>query len=933
MKLKDSKMNQRLLAYFMCIILYCGCTQSEVVTGDTYGKGKEVSACLRLNILSSTITQTRSMSFTTKGTTETDSVSVTPGNDVTKSTTDPGETADKTIQNLWAGQYNGAGELVAEEYFSSLPTQESVNLPLKRIEGTSHVWVVANAGNLLGKVSTETALKSLTTSDAFTGEGLPVSNLCIMTGMWSGTTTENISADIQLKRSVAKIKFTYSVGGENFSFTPSTLELCHVPVQMKYIGDETPVQLSGDEDFKTYAVASPGNSGTHCWYIPENPAGTGSNVDGVATNKTGEGVTHATCIRLTGEAVQDGVTYGDVVFTLYPGNGNNDYNIVRNGLYTIDIKLTGIDFSDKRVTVGTVPEMQDPENLGAEKGATGIFQVTTRPGLSWSFVIPSWLSAVVGDQTYESGTRLDFIGPYKVNFETTTANPRAEIRETSFTVGEKQITVKQNPSSLAAGSSIELSAEGNSVGSSTFKATKGLPWSASLSSEWGSWLAWNGQVPVSGADATGEDETLAVKAAFSNPSSSNRTGTILLKGGDAISDAGYIDLTGSISVTQAGATISVTDPSSNPGPEASSKLSDSFVATCDLPWVATVTNGTEWLSLLSPQNGTTGAGSQTLNYATSLNLNASERKGAITIRVGNEAGDSHPGPSANITVTQKGSVFDVVPVTLELESKAGSGTVTISGTKDLPWTVVRSSGSEEISVASPSEGVLSAGSQTLTFNASENTGSARSATFTVAVTGGDHSKTVRVKQESARELLVINQSLADAYKQWVQTGVSKNYSLTTHPPFKYDGGNYTGNSGTDRPGTSSSACTISKPYTIEVEDTQKQELVTYYGGAAVNYCKTLGDEWRVPTMIELFAMWQTCKGSNNDACDDEAASTKLGAKFLEGWYWSSSVLGMGQSDWLAKRAGMYMKDGQFSYVFGDANTTPYAIRCVRDINN
>lgn len=917
MKLKDSKMNQRLLAYFMCIILYCGCTQSEVVTGDTYGKGKEVSACLRLNILSSTITQTRSMSFTTKGTTETDSVSVTPGNDVTKSTTDPGETADKTIQNLWAGQYNGAGELVAEEYFSSLPTQESVNLPLKRIEGTSHVWVVANAGNLLGKVSTETALKSLTTSDAFTGEGLPVSNLCIMTGMWSGTTTENISADIQLKRSVAKIKFTYSVGGENFSFTPSTLELCHVPVQMKYIGDETPVQLSGDEDFKTYAVASPGNSGTHCWYIPENPAGTGSNVDGVATNKTGEGVTHATCIRLTGEAVQDGVTYGDVVFTLYPGNGNNDYNIVRNGLYTIDIKLTGIDFSDKRVTVGTVPEMQDPENLGAEKGATGIFQVTTRPGLSWSFVIPSWLSAVVGDQTYESGTRLDFIGPYKVNFETTTANPRAEIRETSFTVGEKQITVKQNPSSLAAGSSIELSAEGNSVGSSTFKATKGLPWSASLSSEWGSWLAWNGQVPVSGADATGEDETLAVKAAFSNPSSSNRTGTILLKGGDAISDAGYIDLTGSISVTQAGATISVTDPSSNPGPEASSKLSDSFVATCDLPWVATVTNGTEWLSLLSPQNGTTGAGSQTLNYATSLNLNASERKGNITIRVGNGAEDAHPGPVANISVTQQGSVFEVLIPVLEIEADGGTLTGSVNATTGLAWKIEPET-NNGITV-SPTSGN---GNETLSFTASKNIDLARIGNFTISVLSANPSREVNMSVSQKAGIvytLTIDQSIVDRYASKLSR--NKNY-----PPFNTDNGTISGTAGTDYKGISSSY-SISSAYTIEVESIQNEGTLAYNTSVVWNYCKSKEGNWRLPTHIELFAMWDKCKGTNNDASDEEEASKEFGNKFLGYWYWSSSV----RADNKEKRCGFNFSNGNHANFNDGATSASHYVRCVRDI--
>lgn len=873
MKLKKSKINGRLFVGLLLIAICYGCTQSEVVTGDRHEKDEEVSACLRLNILSSTIAQTRSMAFTERGTTETDSAFVSPG-DVTRSVTDPGETADKTIQNLWAGQYNAVGELVAEEYFSSLPTQESVNLPLKRIDGTSHVWVVANAGNLQGKAATETLLKELQTSNAFTDDGLPVSNLCIMTGMWSGAITENISADIHLKRSLAKIKFTYSVGGENFSFTPSTLELCHVPVHLKYIGDETPVQLSGEEDFKTYTALSPGSSGIYYWYVPENPAGTGSNMENVATNKIGEGVKHATCIRLTGEAVQNGVTYSDVAFTLYPGNGNNEYNIVRNGLYTIDITLTGIDFSDKRVTVGTVPEMQDPENLGAEKGATGMFQVTTRPGLPWSFVIPSWLSAVVGERTYESGTRLDFVGPYRVEFQTTTANPRAEIRETSFTVGEQQITVKQNPSSLTAGSSISLSAEGNSVGSSTFKATKGLPWSAALSSEWGNWLEWNGIIPTSGTEATGDNESLAIKAISSNPSSSNRKGTILLKGGDAISDAGYAGLTQSISVTQEGATISVIDPTPNPGPEAAEKLSDSFVATHELRWVATVTNGTDWLSLLNPQNGTTGTSAQTINYKTTLNLNATDRKGIITIHVGNETGDPHPGPSANITVTQKASAFNVSSATLELENTATSGTVTLSGTNGLPWTVSRTSGSEEITV-SPSGGTLANVTQTLTFSASENTGDARSATFTVGVTGGNHSKTVTVNQA---------------------VGVS---------PFDIEINKGSSNS-----------------YMIQVQRTQRKNGTSGTEGYAnystmSSYCESLSEDeytdWRIPSKNELLAMYEN-KAKIEGGLNAEP--------FLNLYYWSTTtnpsgnmyVLYMGEE----MRAGDCAKGGMA------------CIRCVRN---
>lgn len=872
--MKNNKINERLFVWLLLTILCFSCTQSEVVTGDGDVIGEEVSACLRLNILASTIAQTRSMTFTEGETMEADSVFVS-SDAVTRSVADPGETADKTIQNLWVGQYNAAGELVAEEYFSSLSTQESVNLPLKRIDGTCHVWVVANAGNLQGKAVTETLLKELQTSNAFTEDGLPVSNLCIMTGMWSGTITENISVDIHLKRSLAKIKFTYSVGGENFSFVPATLELCNVSVHLKYIGDETPEQVNGEEDFKTYTTLSPGSSGTYYWYVPENPAGTGSNTENVATNKIGEGVTHATCIRLTGEAVQNGVTYSDVAFTLYPGNGNNEYNIVRNGLYTIDITLTGIDFSDKRVTVGTVPEMQDPENLGAGKGTTGMFQVTTRPGLPWSFVIPSWLSAVVGERTYESGTRLDFVGPYQVEFQTTTANPRAEEREISFTVGGKEITVRQNPSSLTAGSSISLSAEGNSVGSSIFKATKGLPWSAVLSSEWGNWLEWNGIIPTSGTEATGGNESLAIKAISSNPSSSYRKGTILLKGGDAISDAGYPGLIENISVTQAGATISVTDPTPNPGPEAATKLSDSFVATHELPWVATVTNGTDWLSLLNPQNGTTGASSQTINYKTTLNLNATDRKGIITIHVGNEAGDTHPGPSANITVTQKASVVNVSPATLELENTATSGTVTLSGTNGLPWTVSRTSGSEEITV-SPLGGTLANVTQTLTFSASENTGDARSATFTVGVTGGNHSKIVTVNQAvglSAFDLEINKESLT-LYNNWLGA------KLSSYPPFANEEDLDYNNRKT--------LINEGGAYVIQVQKAQKTDGGTLYGYANYyvmsSYCSYLEEDgytdWRLPTMIELKVMLENRnKIEEGNGCEP----------FITLWYWSSSV--------------------------------------------
>ena len=111
-----------------------------------------------------------------------------------------------------------------------------------------------------------------------------------------------------------------------------------------------------------------------------------------------------------------------------------------------------------------------------------------------------------------------------------------------------------------------------------------------------------------------------------------------------------IGLTGSISVTQAGSTIS--GAAQNIGPEASANLAARFIATHDLPWVATVTSGNSWLTLLTSSTGTTDGNSQAINYKSTLNLSSSERTGKITVSVGNGAGDEHPGPVTNITVTQ-----------------------------------------------------------------------------------------------------------------------------------------------------------------------------------------------------------------------------------------------------------------------------------------
>ena len=173
-------------------------------------------------------------------------------------------------------------------------------------------------------------------------------------------------------------------------------------------------------------------------------------------------------------------------------------------------------------------------------------------------------------------------------------------------------------------------------------------------------------------------------------------------------------------------------------------------------------------------------------------------------------------------------------------------------------------------------------------------------------------------------IVTINQSIATAYK-------NAGYSLTEYPPFNYDNGYFAegGDVNNDDHHGKSSDATINTPYTIEVEKTQNTTPYYYNTGDAKKYCTKKGTGWRLPTQIELFAMWTICKGTNNDATDEEAASTALGEKFTTpendlNVFWSSSLYDGDNNS----RCRFIFRNGNFDNI-----TTNYKgfVRCVRDL--
>ena len=734
----------RLFALLLLLVAG-GCTETVVEEDDIpLHAQKEVDAGFILNVQANRTPVTRSITFTPDGTIESDTLAVGTNDSIrTKAAAPLSEMQESQIASLWVGQYDViTGMRLFNQYIPSM-TGTTVNLKLKHNDNRNRVYFISNAGDL-GAIATEAILKKHTLAYTSTPEGLPDNNLCKMMGYWEGEVTADGIRDIgvELTRLIATITFTYSIGAD-FIFRPASVALKNTPT-VSQVEAPTEQLTTGGISYNIYTGTVNQEGATIYWYLPENMAGTvsGENVVDSEKKKTGQGVTNATCIELTGTAVQGGVTYGDVTFRFYPGSDKNNYDIVRNSRYTMDVTLIGIDVFDERITVGEIPPIVvDPTEMPAKKGGEKEIQITARPGQPWVFDMPAWLSALLDSQNIPSGATITYQGPANVIFRAVEANPRAESRSVSFNIEvngvNQEITIVQAGSTLTKGSDISLEAEAPSESASAFTATEGLQWLASLSGD--GWLDWSASNPgSSGAEAPDGSQPLKVKATASNPFALARSGKITVKAGASVGDAGYTNLTQEIAVLQAGSI--VTGSAVNLSAEAVSHQASAFVATAGLDWAANVTNG-DWITLIGTTSGNlTTSNAQDITFDVEVNPNSSLRTGEITVRAGDETG----GPTGLIIIKQQASTFSTTDAATEIDA-AGIATATgsVTATSGLEWTV--SPETDNGITVSPTGG---SGDATLTFTASANLDAPRTGTFTVSVTGANPARTatVTVKQ-------------------------------------------------------------------------------------------------------------------------------------------------------------------------------------------
>lgn len=950
----------------LSLLMLAGCTQTDVEEDVIPPHAlKDVDAGFSLNVLANQPPVTRSITFTPAGTIESDTLATEVKESVqTKASASLSEAQESQIASLWVGQYDATtGTRLFNQYISSM-TGDTVNLKLKQSQtgSRSRVYFVSNAGDL-GAIADETTLKQHTLAYESTNAGLPADYLCKMMGMWEGEVVVGGMKDItvSLTRLLARITFSYSVGTD-FAFTPTSVVLKNAPTLSQVAASTAQLTTEGIR-YKDYTEAA-GDIGTDFyWYLPENMAGTvvGANEVDAEKKKIGTGVSNATCIELTGNAEQGGVTYTDVTFRFYPGSNYNNYDIVRNSHYAMDVTLIGIDVSDERITVGEIPPIEvDPEAMPAKKGGEKEIQITARPGQPWEFNMPLWLSALLDSQNIRPGATITHQGPVALVFKAVDANPKAEERSVSFNVDvngtDQEIKITQSGSTLIKGSDISLTALADAEGSSSFTATEGLQWFAVLSDGDG-WLSWSATNPgISGIEAPAGAQTLKVKTTAVNPSGQVRRGKIVVKAGASVGDVAYTGLKQEIAVNQQAATLTVS-AAKTIAATASTGNTSTFTATPGLSWDAGVVSTGSWLSLTGTTSGinnTTGA-AQTITYNAAINPNASTRQGTITIKAGNAVSGTDAGLTKTIAVTQSASSLSasINPTTALAATAGAGGTYTLNGTSGLSYSFTAGFPSwltVTNGTASTGGGMTSGSAQQLTYKTSSVNPNGTERKATVTVKAGNMTKDVEIKQAAssfsrtnpsgqiavAANSTVTGSVTATAGLAWTITPASNN-NITVSPTSGTGNATITftgavNSTGVERTGSFTLSATGASPArTLALSVTQvagEPAIVgnlqvcktdggeSMYWSSVNSYCSNLTAEgksdWYLPSKDQLLTIY------NNKSSLQSTAGFR---SFVNGWYWSSTLY-RSDNHWI-----VHFDNGKTDSLY-DINYC--FVRCVRD---
>lgn len=225
----------------------------------------------------------------------------------------------------------------------------------------------------------------------------------VMSGVWSGTpnASEGITGKVSISRAIAKVRLNLDANlpvGD--AFVLNSVQVKQVPSVLglyrpeEKLGDypypSLPAARMFDYPAQTFTdVSFTGGSAsakqTFVWNLPENARGIGSASD--PKNKTGETAPSGqqdfcTYVEISGVYTWiNGASdeeQGDYTtsYRLYlGGNNTDDYNLLRNRLYTVNVTLRGRNTADMRID--SQPYVED---LSAPKGTANCYIVSKPKG-------------------------------------------------------------------------------------------------------------------------------------------------------------------------------------------------------------------------------------------------------------------------------------------------------------------------------------------------------------------------------------------------------------------------------------------------------------------------------------------------------------------------------------------------------------------------
>lgn len=245
-------------------------------------------------------------------------------------------------------------------------TVETITLDL--MTGSYALYAVANCGRDLGERSREEVETLEYTAQAVTlGEGpLPMAaqqRLDVLPG--GGTIT------VPLQRAVARLDLSYAVVG-NFvqRVTIRSVQLCNVASTMSLF---TPSRARNHAQVTDLTVQDePGAEYAASWYLLENRQGTVPGISQQGQKEPSRAPAYATYMRI--DAVAEGV---EIIYRVYLGENNtDDFNLQRNRVYRLHIRILGINALDARVS--TTHVTLDPFEEQYEQQQTAFSELTLR---------------------------------------------------------------------------------------------------------------------------------------------------------------------------------------------------------------------------------------------------------------------------------------------------------------------------------------------------------------------------------------------------------------------------------------------------------------------------------------------------------------------------------------------------------------------------